>query len=68
MNKKDYEWFIKVDLSKYKGKYITISGRKILTSGTNAEKVWKSAKAKYPKKKIVLAKIPEEETLVLVFL
>jgi hypothetical protein len=62
---KDTEWFAKKDLSEYKGKYVAILNKKVVASGTNAKKVWEEAKKKYPGKKSIIAKIPEDETFVL---
>jgi hypothetical protein len=64
MRKKRYS--IGIDLSKYRGKYVAIVGRKVVASGENAKVVLDHAKARRPGKEIVLRKIPEEETLILV--
>jgi len=64
MGKKRYS--IGIDLSKYRGKYVAIVGRKVVASGENAKVVLDHAKARRPGKEIVLRKIPEEETLILV--
>ena len=55
-----------LDFSKYKGKYIALVDEKVVASGDNAEKVLNEAKSKYPNKDVILRKIPEEETLILV--
>ena len=55
-----------VNFTKYRGKYIAIVGEKVVASGENAKVVLDHAKAKRPGKEIVLRKIPEEETLILV--
>ena len=65
MASKEFELFLKTDLSKYKGKYIAIVDNKIVASGDNANKVWKMAKKKTDKIP-TLAKIPREEALILV--
>jgi len=62
----EQELKINIDFTKYKGKYIALVDEKIVASGKNAKVVLENAKAKYPKKEIVLRKIPEEETLILV--
>lgn len=63
---KNYEFFVKTDLSKYSGKWIAIMDQKIVATGDSAEDVYKEAKKKYPNKKPSIAKIPSGETLVLV--
>ena len=59
------EFKINMDFTKYKGKYVALVDKKIVASGENAKIVFEKAKSKYPKKEIVLRKIPEEETLIL---
>lgn len=61
---KEFEFYLKADLSRYKGKYIVIVGHKVVASGDTA-KVWEEVKKKYPAKRPLLAKIPKEDTLVL---
>lgn len=65
MPSKDYKWFLKADTSKYKNKYIAIIDEKIVAFGENAKVVWKKAKEKYPNKEPLMAKIPEDEILIL---
>ena len=57
---------ISIDFTKYKGEYVAIVDKKIVASGKNAKDVLDDAKKKYPEKEIVLRKVPEEETLILV--
>ncbi|MFQ6119328.1 MAG: DUF5678 domain-containing protein [Methanosarcinales archaeon] len=62
---KDYEWFIKADLSKYAGEWIATIDQKVVSHGKDAEVVYMEAKNKYPDKKPSLAKLPTEDTLIL---
>ncbi len=62
---KEFEFYVKTDLSKYGGKYVAIVENNVVSSGDNAKKVWEEAKKKFPSKKPLLAKIPREETLIL---
>lgn len=57
---------LRIDFTKYRGKYIAIVGKKVVASGENAKVVLDHARVKHPKKEVVLRKIPEEETLILV--
>jgi len=66
MTTKDYEWFVKTDLSKYAGEWIATLNQKVIAHGNDAEIVYKEAKAKFPTKKPSLAKIPSGDTLILV--
>ena len=62
---KNYEFFVKTNLSKYSGKWIAIAEQKIVASGDSAEDVYNKAKKEYPNKKPSIAKIPSGETLVI---
>jgi len=62
---KNYEWYITAKTTKYAGKWIAIVKQKIISSGNNADEVYKEAKKKYPKEKPSLAKVPGKEILVL---
>jgi len=62
---KEFEFYVKTDLSGYRGKYIAIIEDKVVSSGDNAKKVLEEAKKKHPGKIATLAKIPREDTLIL---
>ena len=61
---KEFEFYVKADLSKYEGKYVVIIDDKVVASGDTA-KIWEEVKKKFPNKKPMLAKVPREETLIL---
>lgn len=63
----NYEYFIKADTSPYKGEWVAIAKQKIVAHGKDAEIVYKQANKKYKNDDISLAKIPEEQTLILKF-
>lgn len=63
----NYDFFLKMDTSKYKGEWVAISGNKVVAHGKDAQKVYANAKKKVPIKDISLAKAPEEQMLVLTF-
>lgn len=63
----NYDFFLKVDTSKYKGEWIAIADNKVVAHGRDAQKVYKTAQKKAPGKKISLAKAPHEQMLVLKF-
>jgi hypothetical protein len=62
---KNYEFYINSDLRSYSGKWIAIINGKIAAEGDRADTVIKKIKKKYPKKKYLLSKVPEEGLLVL---
>ena len=61
----NYDYFLKVDTSSYKGEWVAIAQAKIVAHGKDAQKVYKQAKKKTPKEDISLAKVPTEQVLVL---
>jgi len=64
MVSKEFQFYVKADFSKYKGRYIAIVDDKVVASGENAKEVWEEAKKKTGKIP-TLAKIPKEEALIL---
>lgn len=63
MKSKEFEFYLKADLSKYEGKYIAIVGDKVVAFGDNAKEVFEEAKKKTGKTP-TLAKIPTEDTFI----
>ena len=61
----NYEFYIHKDTSTYKGEWIAIAKKKIVAHGKDAERVYKMANKKYKNEEISLAKVPEEQTLIL---
>ena len=64
MASKEFEFYVKADLSKYEWKYVAIVEDKVVASGENAKEVLDEAKSKFPNKIPTLAKIPKEEALI----
>ena len=60
----NYEVFLKTDLSMYIGKWIAIVEGKIVVSGDSAKEVMNHALLLNKNKKVTLAKVPEEETMI----
>lgn len=54
----------KVNSIKFNGKWVIFLDEHIIASGNNIKKIVKEAKGKYPNKKFILAKIPEEGTMI----
>lgn len=63
-NDVNYEIYLKTDLSNYTGKWIAIIDKGIIAVGTNAKEVYAEAQRKAPHKKILLVKVPTEETAI----
>ena len=66
MTQASLEWFRHTDLGRYKGRYVIIRGRRIISSGKSPDRLLQKFRRKYPKETPLLAKIPDEETLILV--
>ena len=63
----NYDFFIKTDTSSYKGEWIAIAKNKIVAHGQDAEDVYKKAVKKTRDKDVSLAKVPDEQMLILRF-
>ncbi|MBR9690712.1 succinyl-CoA synthetase subunit alpha [Candidatus Woesearchaeota archaeon] len=57
---KNYEWFIKKDMSTYSGKWVIIINEKIISSGNNIEMMIKEVKKKYPNKTPFITKVRDK--------
>ncbi len=64
VNSKEFEFYLKADLSRYEGKYVVIMGEEVVSTGTNAKQVLDEARKKHPQKRPFLAKIPHEGILI----
>ena len=60
----NYEIYLKTDLEKFRGKWIAICDKGIVAAGNNAKAVYNEAKSKFPNKKIMLVKVPEDEAMI----
>lgn len=49
----------------YKGRHVAIWKKKVVGYGNSAKQAYEMARKKYPKSKVTLAFIPEEEELIL---
>lgn len=54
----NYDYFIKMDTTPYKGQWIAIANEKVIDHGRKADTVYYRAKKKNPTADISLAKIP----------
>lgn len=63
----EFDFFIKSPLTKYKGNYVALLGKKVVASGKSAKSVWEKAKKLHPEKLPTIAKVPKEEVLVLLW-
>ena len=61
---KNYEFFMKTDLSQYTGKWIAICDERIISSGNKPKEVFTKAKKLCPWQTPLLTKVPEKETMI----
>jgi len=59
-----YAYYIEVDLSAYTGEWIAIIDDKIVSHDKDIKKVYREAKERFPGKRPLLAKVPEEKALI----
>ncbi|TMI26029.1 succinyl-CoA synthetase subunit alpha [Candidatus Bathyarchaeota archaeon] len=52
---------------RFRGKHIAIIGDRVVASGRSPAEVWRRAKKANPRARPVLAYVPKDDTLVLVF-
>jgi len=65
MEDNDLKWFAGADLSKHEGEYVIILNQRIVVHGKNLKKMLNEFRKKHPNKIPKVAKIPEENLLVL---
>ena len=65
MASKDFEWFVQNDLKTYKSDYVIIADEKVVLHDRSLTKILKEFRATYPNKTPKIAKIPEEDALIL---
>ncbi|MCX6750015.1 MAG: DUF5678 domain-containing protein [Candidatus Pacearchaeota archaeon] len=56
--------FAKIDLEKYEGKWVAICELDIICYGENAKTTFEEAQKKCKNKKIIIARVPEEGTMI----
>ena len=61
---KNYEWFLRADLTAYEGKYVAIAHESVVASGDDPGEVYERGKAACPGAEIILWKIPVGEAFV----
>jgi len=63
----NFDWFVssEIDLSDFRGKYIAVYGKQIISSGTTAIEAYNKAKALNPESEPALTYIPESEDEIL---
>ncbi|MEK6823487.1 MAG: DUF5678 domain-containing protein [Nanoarchaeota archaeon] len=59
----NYETYLHANLESYRGKWIVIFDKNIIAVGKDIKKILDEASKKHPNKKFMLAKVPEEGTM-----
>ena len=65
LNDENYSAYLTANLEEYKGKWIILCDEHVIASGDNIKKIVNEAQEKYPDKKFLLARVPEEGTMIL---
>ncbi|MBI2629091.1 succinyl-CoA synthetase subunit alpha [Candidatus Pacearchaeota archaeon] len=60
----NYNFFMESDVSQYIGEWIAICENKIVSHGKDIKEVAKIAKALCPGKKIMFARVPDNEAMI----
>lgn len=63
MIEKNYNFYMKTDLSKYMGQWIAISDKKIVSHNKGLKKVYRETRGLLKEKKPLFVKAPDEETM-----
>jgi hypothetical protein len=53
-----------INNSRIKGKWVILMDEHVIASGDDIKKIVEEAKIKYPKRKFVLARVPEEGPMI----
>ncbi len=61
---RDYDWFVKADMTKYRGNYVIIKDRKVVLSGKNLPRLIARFHRRYPRETPIVTKIPRDEVLI----
>jgi len=60
----NYNFFMKEDLGKYIGEWIAICKNQVVAHGKDVKRVFQDAKAKYPKERPLITKVPDKEAMI----
>jgi len=60
----NYGFFIRADVQQHVGEWVAISNDTIIASGKNVKEVITKAKAKEPKKRPFVTKVPEKVAMI----
>lgn len=60
----NYEIYMKTNIGKYTGKWIAICDKGVVAVGDNPKEVYNEAQSKFPDKKVMLVKVPENEAMI----
>lgn len=63
--KREYEFFMRSDLSNYVGNWVAIVDDEVVASGKNVKEIYEKVKREHPEKKPLLTRIPDKETMIL---
>ncbi len=63
--KKNYDWLITTNLSKYEGEWIIIANESVIAHGQDLNKLYTKVNKKYPREELLTVNIPRKGDYVL---
>lgn len=61
---KNYEFFMKTDVNRFIGQWVAVCNQKIVAHGKEVKEVFKEARAKCPKERPLITRIPDKESMI----
>lgn len=62
---KNYQFYMKADVSCYTGEWVAVCGQRIVSHGKDFTKVLTDAKTQCPKEVPFIARVPEDDDMIL---
>jgi len=64
IKQENYEFYLGTNVNKYIGEWVAIVDKKIVAHGKNVKEVMKEARLEFPKKRVLLVRVPDKETMI----
>ena len=61
---KNYEYFLATDVKQFIGEWVIICEGNIVAHGRDVKRAFKEAMLKYPGKRLMVARVPDKETMI----
>jgi hypothetical protein len=60
----EYDYFMETNMSPYIGEWVAICDERIVSHGQDVKKVFREAREKCPRKRPLITKVPEKDTMI----